>query len=72
MILIFSFAINQETKEATWSGNISAVDAAGLLQNIVIQRLQEQANRAGEAKKPEEVKDDSTGVQKQPKNRLKG
>jgi len=50
MIITFSFAVHQETNEASWGGNISPQVALQLLQQIVIaeeaKRLKEESDKA--------------------------
>jgi len=50
MLITFSFAIHQESNEASWGGNVSPQVALQLLQQIVIaeeaKRLKEELDKA--------------------------
>ena len=46
MIILFSFTINQETKEAVFSGNIEPQVALSLLQQIVVGEAIKKASQA--------------------------
>ena len=52
MQTLFSFTYNDQTKEAAFAGNIDALVALRLLQDIVISQARQQP-------KPEEVKEDA-------------
>lgn len=51
MLLIFTFAINPETKEATFSGNVQPAVALKILQDIVIA---DAVSKAEASKKPKD------------------
>jgi len=50
MLIVFSFALQQESSEASWGGNISPQVALQLLQQIVIaeeaRKLKEESDKA--------------------------
>ena len=56
MLHLFSFVFNSETHEATMAGNISAPEALGVLQQLVIAQGIQQAKKQEDT--PKKEKDD--------------
>jgi len=56
MILTFTFSINQETKEAVFTGNIEPVAALHILQDLVVTEMMRRANNNGSKPVEQEVK----------------
>jgi hypothetical protein len=57
-MLIFTFALNEQTKEAVFSGNITARQAINILQDILIS---DEIRKSKEQKQAEETKKVESG-----------